>query len=171
MKLPALGFLDPYRDRWRALAPRERLVVSVGAGVLAVILFYLLLWAPMQRELNRLRAAVPQDAVRVAQMRAQAMQVQQLRMSGARLNGGGSVLAVVEQTATARGFKPNITRMEPEGVNGANLAVDGVVFNTLVSWLNDLQVQHGMRVESASLDSAAGPGTVKGRLLLRGPAS
>lgn len=169
MKFPGAEALEPYLSRWRALQPRERLLVSVAAVVAGVFLFYLLLWVPMNAELARLRASVPKDQERLARMRAQAMEVNQLRASGAAMQTGANILSVIEQTATSRGFKQNITRMEPDGSHGANLTLDGVDFNTLVTWLAELQRQNGVRVESLTLEALAGPGLVKGRVALRGP--
>ena len=80
-----MNFKDTLRnlsfDRLRNLPPRDRwLLIGGGAGLLLVL--YLSLWLPMQRELSRLRISVPQEKVQLAQMRVQAMEISQLRASG-----------------------------------------------------------------------------------------
>lgn len=171
MKKPDLAFLAPYRARWQALEPRERLVASLFIGGMLVFLFYILLWSTLQRDLSRLRVAVPQDTVKLRQMRVQAAQVGHLRARGAQVQSQGiNILATLEQTANARGLKQNIARMEPEGPTGAHISLDSIAFDALVSWLNDLQTQNAIRVESAALEAQPAPGMVKARLTLRRPA-
>ena len=169
MKPLNLAFLEPYRVRWMALEPRERRVLTVAIVVLAAFLFYILLWSRMQSDLGRLRVSVPKDQARLGIMQAQAMQVAQLRAQGVTgRTQGGNILSVIEQTAAARGLKQAITRMEPEGANNVRLNLDSVSFNALVTWLGDLQKQHGIRVDSTTLEALPAPGMVRARLLLRG---
>ena len=52
-------FLNPLRDAWSKLAPGERRLALAGAVVLGVVLLYVLLWQPVQKELARLRVSVP----------------------------------------------------------------------------------------------------------------
>lgn len=172
MKKIDLAFIEPYRVRWQALEPRERLLLSVGAGALVLFLFYILLWSHMQSELSRLRASVPHDTARLSVMRVQAMQVAQLRTRGAMTRAQGiNILSTLEQGATARGLKQNIARMEPDGASGAHLSLDGVAFDALMAWLSDLQTQNAIRVESATFEVQPAPGIVKARLTLRGPSA
>lgn len=153
-------------DRLRNLPQRERWMV-IGAGVGALLILYLSLWLPMQREVSRLRLSVPQEKIQLAQMRVQAMEISQLRASGRVPLAGGNLLANLEQSATANGIRGRITRMEPDGANGARLSLDGVHFNALITWLAGLQGQGGVRIEKATLEAQAA-GTVNARLVLRG---
>lgn len=153
-------------DRFRGLPPRDRwLLVGAGAGLLLVL--YFSLWLPMQGELSRLRVSVPQGKVQLAQMRVQAMEINQLRASGRVPVSGGNLLANLEQSATANGIRGRIVRMEPDGTNGARLSLDGVHFNALISWLTNLQTQGGVRLEKATFEAQPAAGTVNARLVLR----
>jgi general secretion pathway protein M len=166
--------LDDWRNtlqsKLSALAPRERQMV-IGAAVAVLAILLLSLWLPMQRELSQLRKSVPQEKVQLAQMQVQAMQVNQLRASGRVAISGSNLLANLEQSANTSGLRQRITRMEPDGTNGARLTLDGVNFDALVSWLAGLQNQGGVRVEKATLESLPAAGTVNARLTLRGTGS
>jgi type II secretory pathway component PulM len=154
-------------DRLRNLPQRERWLVIGGAiGLLFVL--YLSLWLPWQVAINKLRATVPQEKIQLAQMRVQAMEISQLRASGRVPLAGGNLLANLEQSATANGIRGRITRMEPDGTNGARLSLDGVHFNALITWLSSLQSQGGVRIEKATFEAQATAGTVNARLVLRG---
>lgn len=154
-------------DRLRGLPPRDRwLLISGGIGLLLVL--YLSLLVPMQAELSKLRLSVPKGKVQLAQMRVQAMEIKQLRASGRVPVSGGNLLANLEQSATANGIRGRIVRMEPDGVNGARLSLDGVHFNALISWLTSLQTQGGVRLEKATFEAQPAAGVVNARLVLRG---
>lgn len=161
---------DPLRARWQVLAPRERVMVSVALACLALFIVYMGIVAPMNRNLARLRTAVPEDQAKLATMRAQTAQIAMLKARGASMSArSGSILATVEQTATQRGLRAAITRMEPEGASAVHLQLDAAPFNTLIAWLAELQQTHGVRAQSANFDADAAPGMVRARLYLRGP--
>ncbi|MHB8428482.1 MAG: type II secretion system protein GspM, partial [Acidiferrobacterales bacterium] len=133
-------------------------------------LFYDLLWAPVEHDLHELRVEVPRDRARLTIMRAQALQVSQLRAGGMIGHASsGAILATLEQSAASYGLKQALTQMEPDGTSGARLVLQGVAFNTLVTWLNALQAHNGVRVESAAINAKATPGVVDAHLTLRGP--
>lgn len=168
MKRPE--FLQPAFAVWDGLTAQERQLVTAVAVVIGLFVLYLALWAPMQRELTRLRATVPQDRAKLIVMRAQSVQAQQLRAklpSGSR-SGSGGLLSTIEQSVGSRGLRPG-ARIEPEGQTGARVFFDEVSFNELAAWLADLQAQ-GIRVESATLQRRPAAGIVNARVLLRVPA-
>lgn len=154
-------------ERIRGLPPRDRWLL-IGGGLGLLLILYLSLWLPMQRELSRLRTSVPQEKIQLAQMRVQAMEISQLRASGRVPIAGGNLLVNLEQSATANGIRSRIIRMEPEGAGGARLSLEGVHFNALISWLASLQSQGGVRIEKAMFDAQPTAGTVNARLVLRG---
>ncbi|OGI42064.1 MAG: hypothetical protein A2150_00190 [Candidatus Muproteobacteria bacterium RBG_16_64_11] len=163
--------LEPYLARWRALPAQQRRLALFGGGLLAVAIFYSLLWSPMQSELARLRESVPKERNKLAVMQAQAQEVAQLRVaSKAMASRGGNILATLEQQATTRGLRANITRMEPDGANGAQVTLEAAHFNGLLTLLHELQTQNGIRVDSANFEAHATPGHVNARVTLRGPA-
>ncbi len=152
---------------WRGLAARERLVAAGGGAAATVLLLYAAVWAPLQRDLAGLRVNVPKEHQQLQWMRAQAGRVKQLRAGAATTIPGGGLLSFVEQSAQAYQIRDHVRRMEPQGSNAVNLAIDGVPFNSLIEWLANLQKQGGVRIENASLEPSGGPGLVNARLLLR----
>ncbi len=176
MKLPAMklstpAFIEPYLARWRELEARERTALVIAAVTLTVFMLYTFVWSPMEHDLKRLRVDVPRDRARLIVMRAQALQVNQLRSSGNAVHAsGGAILATLEETAATEGIKQALTRMEPDGPTGARVTLQGVRFNSLARWLNELQSHDGVRVENASIDAQPSPGLVNAHLQLRGPA-
>ncbi len=152
---------------WRNLQPRERGIIVTGTVIAVVLLFYTLAWLPMQRDLERLRVSVPKARAQLALMQVQARQVARLRTRASSTVDTGNLLTRLERSALERGLRESITRMEPDDNDSARLSLDGVNFNTLLSWLADLQQQNGVRAASATITAQPDPGTVNVRLLLR----
>lgn len=162
-----LEWLDPWRARWQEFAPRERYALAAGSVVLILFLLYSLVWSPMQSELSRLRATVPRMRAQLAVMESQAREVAQLRARApAAAARSADILSTLEQSAVSHGLRQSITRIEPEGNDGAHVSFDTVGFNSLLTWLNDLQGQ-GIRVDNAAIQRGTAPGMVSARLLLR----
>jgi general secretion pathway protein M len=160
-------FLEPYLARWRQLEARERRLLAWGGIALVLFLLYVSIWAPMRADIKRLRVSVPQNQTKLALMRIQAQEVAQLRASTPTATPSGNLLSTVEQSAMNRGLRQSMTRIEPEGANAARVTFEEVNFNSLVSWLAELQAQ-GVRVENANLQRLPATGLVSVRLVLRG---
>ena len=160
-------FLNPLRNAWGKLSPSERRLAMVGGAVIGATLLYALMWLPIQKELARLRVSVPEERVQLQRMRLQAASVRPLRARSGAKPAPGTLLSVIEQSASARGLRGFVTRMEADGGNGAQLTLDAIPFNSLLSWLADMQDSHSLLVESASLDAHSAPGTVNAKLKLR----
>lgn len=160
--------LDPALALWRGLQPRERLLVGGAGAFILVVLVYALLWSPLQTSLAQMRAAVPKEHEQLAWMRAQATQAQRMRAGAPSGMATGGLLSFIEQSAQAYGVKSGLKRVEPDGANGARVALDGVPFNSLLGWLANLQKQGAVRVENATVEPQPASGIVNARLVLRG---
>jgi general secretion pathway protein M len=154
---------------WRGLSARERTILVGGAALAVILLIYALLWAPLQRELARLRVQVPKEQAQLQWMQAQAGRLKILRSAAPTKLQKDGILSFVEQSAQAYSIRQFIKRVDPDGANSVRLAIDGVPFNSLIEWLANLQKQGGVRIENASLEPQPTAGTVNARLLLRTP--
>ena len=160
-------FLNPLRDQWNKLSASERRLATAGGGVLGLLLLYMLLWLPVQKNLARLRLSVPEERAQLQQMRAQAASIQPLRARSGSAPAAGSLLSVVDQSASARGLRGFISRLELDGTASVQLHADAAPFNTFIAWLGELQDNHGLVTENASIDAHSAPGTVNVKMKLR----
>jgi len=142
-------------------------MVQLGAAALAIVLVWLLVVLPLDREVKRLRTATPDAQSQLAQMRIQAATIQPLRGRTRTTPAPGSVVNVVDQSATSLGIRKQITKLEADGPRGVQIAADAVAFNSLVAWINDLRDAYGLQVESAEFTAHTVPGTVNARLRLK----
>ena len=159
--------LDRLRAAWTDLTPSERRLVAIGASVIGVLLLYLMLWRPVQKDLARLRASVPEERAQLQQMRAQAASIKPLRARAGSAPAAGMLLSVVDQSAATRGLRGFITRLEADGGTGLQLVAEAMPFNTFIAWLAELQDSHALVVENASMDAHTASGTVNVKMKLR----
>lgn len=151
--------------RWNALPARTRLLALAGAVVIGALLLYTAVWAPLQKDLTRLRDAVPRATGQLEWMRSQAPLAKAARARV--VTTSGSLTSSIEQSATTHGVRSYVARIEQEGSAGARVTLDAVPFNSLVTWLADLQAAQGAVIEDATIDAHATPGLVNARLRLR----
>ena len=149
----------PLRRRFEALAPRERLLVGICAGMLALVLGYALVDSLLEfRQRAVLRYLSEQRDL-------QWMQQNQHRVvTGEGVTGGGELLStIVNTTAGEFGFRPRRTQTETDGVSAR---IEAEKFANVLRWAHALESRHGVEITNADID-AGEPGTVDARFSMR----
>ena len=148
----------------------EKLLLSVGALVIAGALYFLLLIDPLSQANARLaiRVSAAQD------LEAHLLKLsEQVKNSGggaqqrATLPPGASLLNVVTTSAYTSGVQAHTRKMAPVGANALSLYLDDMPFAQLASWLVSLDEQQGIEVERATIEALPVVGTVRAELTLR----
>ena len=155
----------PWKSRWNALGARERRVVSALAVFLGVVLFYLLIWSPVQGGLARSQARLASVQAELAMVREQAALVESLR-AAPRTEAPPDAGAAVQKAAEANGLREQVKRVDADGPRSVRVQIEAATFPALMSLLVELQ-RNGLRIENATLERNAKPGTVNARLLLQ----
>lgn len=159
--------LERLREIWNGLNASERRLLAMGGALLAIVLLFVMLWLPLEKDLARLRVSVPQDRTQLEHMRALADAVRPLRAKLRTRSAGATPLSAVDAMLTAQNLRSAVTHLEADGDSGVRLTLDGVPFNTLVSLLAELQDTQQLVVDSATLDAQTKPGLVNANLRLR----
>ena len=155
---------------WRERNPRERWLIGLGLPLLLLALLYAYLWLPVQKERARLQRTLPELRASAAQLHQQAQEVQTLRQrvpaSEAAANPADPV-TVMRQAATEAGLPA--PQIQPDNTGRLRVRFEQVTFNPLIQWLDILQRQHGLKVETLELGAAAGgPGRVNAQIAFAG---
>ena len=148
------------RARWAALAPRERRLVALAAGLLAVFLLWTVALAPAWRTLRSAPAQI--DA-----LEAQLQQMQALAAEAAHLRGTPPVpldQAQAALTAATERLASPASKLSLQGER-ALLSLKGVSADQLSAWLAEARAGARARVVEATL-TQTGPGTYDGSLTL-----
>ena len=76
-----------------------------------------------------------------------------------------AMMQVVNANASA--YQLKLDRLQPEGSNKLRVWVQEVSFNSIMSLLNDLEVNEGISTVSLTIDSENKPGIVSAKLVLQ----
>jgi general secretion pathway protein M len=152
---------------WLAnLAPRERNLVYVAAGVLAVAVLYFAVVMPLQTMSARRAARIEQKGADLAWMRQVAPQVMAAAAAGGGTRAGESLVVLVDRTGREAGLGNALRDQSPSGEHGLRLRLEAAPFDVLVGWLANLQQQHGVTIAAADIAQAGAPGLVNASLTL-----
>jgi general secretion pathway protein M len=138
---------------WRNLSTRDQRVLGFGAFIVLVILFYALIWAPVQSNLKRLRAQVVSQSADLAWMQQQAAEIRKLNQQRPVKTGSKALplLTVVDQTAKSQKIRDRIKQIQPGKESGtAKVWFDKVVFEDWLSWLDQISAK-GVDVTRVSI--------------------
>ena len=156
------------RERFLALQPRERWILSGGATVLLLTLVYLLVWEPLVDAHKQRLEALESSRLLAIRLEQAAAQVQ--RAGGQRGAGnagrGLSLMAAVDQASKQGTLGKSPTRIQPEGDREVRVWFEDVSFDALVRWLAELQTRYGVGVQTLDIEPQATPGKVNARLSL-----
>jgi type II secretory pathway component PulM len=78
-----------------------------------------------------------------------------------------SLVVLIDSSARESGLGKSLTNSQPTGDKGLRVRFDRVGFDAMVAWLARLSQQHGVRVESAEIESAGETGLVNAGLVLK----
>jgi general secretion pathway protein M len=156
---------------WLAgLEPRERLLLYAVAGVLGIILLYLILIRPLHTRYHQLVTAVQEQRTTLQWMQQSAIKVRQLKSispAAAAGLGGRSLLSVTDTSARAAKLGSALKRVEPEGDNGVRVWLDNAAFDSFIGWLDVMASRYGADVDTITLERSEAVGRVNARVTLK----
>jgi general secretion pathway protein M len=152
------------REWFANLAPRERIIVLVGAAAAVLLIVWGLIWKPLNDGTADLRDSLEQKRALLVDLQ----RIQGLPTSGTTSAPGDdrrSLVVLVDQTAQSMGL--SFTRTRPDGSDAISVSFSSAPFDSLVEWLVQLERTSGLSVESASFNSTRERGLVSGQVFLR----
>lgn len=151
---------------FQSLEQRERRVLTAGAAVVA--LFVLVGLISLDRSVARAQTRLTHRKQDLAWMRSVAPQLAAGGPSAlSRPADQRSLIVIVDAAAREVGLGTALSSSEPSGSNGLEVRLEKAPFDTLVGWLARLSEQHGISVESATIDNAGSPGIVNAGIVLQ----
>jgi len=154
------------REWYANLADRERRFVLIG-GIGALILLLLAVFLPLNRNIAQARERVATKQGDLAFIRSVAPQLASAGPATGNVTSGESLVVLIDSSARESGLGKSLTNSQPTGDKGLRLRLDRVSFDAMVAWLARLSQQHGVRVESAEIESAGETGLVNAGLVLK----
>ncbi len=152
-----------------SLSERERYLVFAAGLLGAYAVLHLAVVAPLWGGSARMATQLPERQALLAELRAAEAEVATLRgreSAAPREAAGQSLVVIIDRTSREAGLGSALRRNQPTPDQGLRVSFEGAPFDSLVTWLVDLERRFGIGVESASFDAAGGPGLVNATLVL-----
>ena len=153
------------REWFDNLSERDRRIVTWG-GAAILVLVLLGIIVPLNRNI-----AMARERVSHKQGDLQFIQsvTPQLASAGPAAAGGenADLVVLIDSSARESGLGKSLSNSQPTGDKGLRVRLDRVGFDAMVAWLARLSQQHGVRVESAEIESAGETGLVNAGLVLK----
>ncbi|MGO9804919.1 MAG: type II secretion system protein GspM [Steroidobacteraceae bacterium] len=150
--------------QWFAqLSERERRIVGAGAILVLVLLVFAVL-LPLDRSVAQAHARLLKKRTDLEWMQGAAPELAASPQPPSA--AGESLLVIVDRSARESGLSGSLAGSEPAGPGGLSLRLQKAPFDALVGWLARLAQQNGIRVDSATIDSAGAPGLVNAAVVL-----
>ena len=157
------AFIDtvqPWRARFDALSPRERMLVLGCAAAFGIVLLYGAIAPLVEFRATAIerQAREFQDLMWMQDNRAQA----EARAADAAATSQARMSTI---NAAAKEVDLPLRRIQPEA-NGFSVQVDRQPFDKVIRWTDALESRHGIEIVSATVDLHE-PGIVNARFSLR----
>jgi general secretion pathway protein M len=158
-----------WNEFWQARNPRERAILIAGAALLALALLYGLAWLPLTKERKRLALSIPELRNKTAQMHNQSQEVVQLKSGLGEQGRGADVRQAIEDSLRAANLREKVGAIDRLDNRRARVTLTAVPFDTLLTWLETLQAQQHVRMETGQIEALPESGLVKGTATFLGP--
>lgn len=154
--------MNPILQKFRQLSEREQRLVVVVTTFMAMLLFYLLVWSPLNQSVQRNQAAIENQKELLSWVQQNANRIIQLKQSGGTATRfSGSLTQAVNQSANRHDIM--ITRMQPQN-DELQVWVDEADFNDVLNWLEAIEEQ-GIVIKDADFSETSTPGQIRIRRL------
>ena len=145
-----------------SLSERDRRTLLIGAVIAVLLLLYMVI--QLDSSVSSAHKRVIKKQTDLAWMRTAAPEL--AATSGHSGANGQSLLVLVDSSARESGLASALAGSEPSGPGGLSVRLQKAPFDTLISWLSRLSQQNGIRVDTASIETAGSPGLVNAALVL-----
>ena len=146
-----------------SLSERDRRTLKIGGGVAALLLLYVII--QLDSSVSSAHKRIIKKQTDLAWMRTAAPEL--AATGGVHIGTNGqSLLVLIDSSARESGLASSLAGSDPAGPGGLSVRLQKAPFDTLIPWLARLSQQNGIRVDTASIESAGSPGLVNAALVL-----
>ena len=137
---------------WNDRTPRERLLISVAAGLAALVLLLQLIWLPAMRAKESAQLGADRAAKTLEAISRQSTALGTDSAPGTKPNNPDTVRRVVLETANSRGL--TIARVLVDEQGSVVVQVDDAPASTVFGWLLDVRRSSNAHIRKASMNDS-----------------
>jgi len=150
--------MNKLRNWYAGLQEREKRIVGIGAVLLAVLIVFGGILLPLDSAVSTAVKNKDQRTADLEWMRINAPEVQ-AGSAGLIADTGEAPMVLVDRIAREAGLGTAMRGTQPSGT-GVRVQLEAAPFDTMVTWLANLDEHYGLAIESITVDRAARPGVV-----------
>jgi len=160
--------MNKLRSWYASLSQREQRVVTLGAVALGLIILIGGILMPLQSAVSSATKGTETRREDLAWMRANALEV---RAFGNQLSAdtGEAPVVMVDRVGREAGLASALRGTQPNSSGGVRVQLEAAPFDTMVTWLNTLDLRYGLAIESITVDRAPAPGMVNASISFSAP--
>jgi len=150
-------------NAWYAgLQAREQRMVAFGGIALALIVLFGAILLPLQSAVS---GAESRNAIKRADLVWMRANAAEIRAAGNQLpaDSGEPPVVVVDRLGRAAGLTDALRGTQPSG-SGVRVQLEGAPFDTVVSWIANLDQRYGLAIESITVDRTVKPGLINANI-------
>jgi general secretion pathway protein M len=167
--------MDEIKQYWQQLNTRERVMIGIAGVAIGIMFLYLVILEPIMKDAQRLEKQLVEQQRLLSWMEDAAKEAKSLSARGGQKikvgTGGQSLLGVIDRTAKAGQLGDAMKRVEPDGSNRVRVWLEKASFDDTVRWLERLEREYSMDIDSVVIDKEDAPGRVNVRLVFKGATS
>jgi len=157
------------KEWFENLNSRERLIVTGGAVVVGLILFWSIVLNPIYSGVDQMSQRIETKRVLIGWMQTAAAEIKAAGNVSVADTVGQSLVVVIARSAKQAGLEKALSQNQPIGEDGIRVRLERAPFDTIVNWLAQLHTGNGLELESASFERLTTAGTVNASIVLRQP--
>ena len=150
---------------WSLRSGRERVVIVLVSGIVAIALLWSFVWQPLQRDSERMARELVDQRAALAEARHQADEIAGLARS-APTPPPSDARAAIDGTLASKGLKSAAGSVERLDGERWRITFDAIAFDALTALLDALQRDAGVRAAEVSVTARVEPGQVRAEVTL-----
>lgn len=163
------GSVEPeLKDWFESLEPRERLTLLAGAGLLTLILLWVVLVGPLYAAADKRKeqlTTMQANLIRASELSAEISSHGATGPARSVQGQNQSLMIVLERSARGAGLQ--INRSQPVDADSVRVRFENAPFDSVVRWLAQLASSYSVQVDTASMERRDTPGMIDAQLTLK----
>ena len=156
--------MNGFKEWWASASPRDQMALVLCSLFVGVYILFKGILGPVvdmrDAQINKNNAQLAS----LARVKVLAAEVKSLQSSGAQNTSKRSVESIVQSSISRN--RLNVSSMDASGQNGVRVRFEEVPFNTLLTWLHEMEITNGLNVKDLSVAKGSNSGMVTVNLRL-----
>lgn len=151
---------------WSNLRENQRIALVVSVVMIVVLLAYIQMILPWQRENNRLRVSILEQHNVLQWMTQAKVELQELRsIKGNDAYSGQSLMSIIDDSTRNAGIANAVRQLRPDEI-GVSVRLEDVGFDAMLKWLSFLHSHYNITVNHFSMDRLSRSGHINANIIL-----